>query len=97
MVVNRAKCASIYPNMHKALTFGIVGEKFRLLGAIASIRDIRPNNEVYFLSISLANVRNDSSWHWRSPGYGHRADAPWERDNFNLLAFSRLDQYLGLC
>lgn len=97
MVVNGAKCASIYPNTHKALTFGIVGEKFRLLGAIALIQDIGPNNEVYFLSTSLANVRNDSSWHWKSPGYGHRADAPWESDNFNLLTFSRLDQYLGLC
>lgn len=51
MLVNGGKRALIYPNMCKALTFGIMGEEFSLLGAIAFIQDIRPSSELYFLWI----------------------------------------------
>lgn len=56
------------------ITLDISREGFRLnlLGAVSYGQTIRSNNEEYLVCISIANLRNASSWHRRIPGYGDR-------------------------
>lgn len=55
-----------------ALDISREGFRLNLLGAVSYSQDIRSNKEEYLVCISIANLRNASSWHRRIPGYGDR-------------------------
>lgn len=61
------------------------GIQIQSLGAITYCQDRRSSDEVYLLHTSVANLRNDSSWHSRSPGCEDGASPPWGSYNFNLF------------
>ena len=60
------------PKFVLLLTFQGKDLDLNLLGAVRYSQDIRSNKEEYLVCISIANLRNASSWHRRIPGYRDR-------------------------